>query len=109
MYTNHLGTKEYPFFATFYHLGVDESKPLDQQFEEKIVSLETECDMSDRNSKLDNSSFTLYIPFDSKREDVKVAIGETVEVETFGLKQRGRVLVVFPSTLDGVSIVCTRI
>lgn len=109
MYTNHLGTDEYPFFATFYHLGVDESKPLDQQFEEKIISFESPCDMSDRNTKLDNDSFTLYIPFRSDVEDVKVAIGETVEVETFGLLQRGRVLVVFPSTLNGVSVICTRI
>jgi hypothetical protein len=38
MYTDHYGTEEYPFVATFYHLGVDESKPLDQQVEEKVVS-----------------------------------------------------------------------
>ena len=41
MYADLYGTEEYPFKATFYHLGVDESLPLDQQVEEKIVSFET--------------------------------------------------------------------
>ena len=52
MYIDHHGTEEYPFYATFYHLGVDETKPLDQQVEEKIVSFETVCDVDDQNTGL---------------------------------------------------------
>lgn len=109
MYTNHYGTEEYPFFATFYHYGVDESKPLDEQVEEKVLSYETKCDISDRTTNLDNNSFTLRFPFNADIEDVAISIGENVEVNTYGLMQIGRVLGVFPSTLGGVSVLCLRI
>lgn len=109
MYTDHFGISEYPFYATFYHLGVDESKPLDQQVEEKIVSFETVCDVDDKNTGLNNDTITLYFPFDSENEKIKIILGETMEVETYGLIQRGRVLGVRPSQLGGVKVICTRI
>lgn len=109
MYIDHHGTDEYPFYATFYHLGVDESKPLDQQVEEKIVSFETVCDVDDQNTGLDNSMITLYFPFNPDEGDIQVVLGETMEVETYGLIQKGRVLGVRPSQLGGVKVMCTRI
>ena len=109
MYTDHYGTEEYPFIATFYRLGVDESKPLDQQKEEKIVSFQTKCDVDDNNTGLNNDLITLYIPFDAENEEIKVVLGETMEVETYGLVQKGRVLGVRPSQLGGVKVMCTRI
>lgn len=109
MYTDHYGTEEYPFYATFYHLGVDESKPLDEQVEEKIVSFETICDVDDKNTGLNNDVITLYFPFDPKKEKVQIILGETMEVETYGLIQKGRVLGVRPSQLGGVKVMCTRI
>ncbi len=108
MYIDH-NLKEYPFHAIFYHLGVDESKPLDQQVEEKIVSFETMCDVDDKNTGLNNDIITLYFPFDSEKESIKVMLGETMEVETYGLIQKGRVLGVRPSQLGGVKVMCTRI
>lgn len=109
MYTNHYGTEEYPFFATFYHLGVDESKPLDEQVEEKIISFQTICDVDDKNTGLSNDLITLYFPFDTEKETIQVKLGETMEVETYGLIQKGRVLGVRPSQLGGVKVMCTRI
>lgn len=109
MYTDHYGTEEYPFIATFYRLGVDESKPLDQQKEEKIVSFQTMCDVDDNNTGLNNDLITLYIPFDAENEKIKVVLGETMEVETYGLVQKGRVLGVRPSQLGGVKVMCIRI
>lgn len=109
MYTNHLGTEEYPFYATFYHLGVDETKPLDQQVEEKIVSFETICDVDDQNTGLNNDIITLYFPFNPENEVIKIILGETMEVETYGLIQKGRVLGVRPSQLGGVKVMCKRI
>lgn len=109
MYTDHFGTEEYPFTATFYHLGVDESKPLDQQAEEKIVSFVTKCDVDDKNTGLNNELITLYFPFDPTKEEIKVILGETMEVNTYGLIQKGRVLGVRPSQLGGVKVMCTRI
>lgn len=109
MYTDHHGTEEYPFVATFYHLVVDKSKPLNQQKEEKIVSFQTKCDVDDNNTGLNNDLITLYIPFDPENENIKVILGETMEVETYGLVQKGRVLGVRPSQLGGVKVMCTRI
>lgn len=109
MYTDHNGTEEYPFYATFYHLGVDEGKPLDEQVEEKIVSFETVCDVDDQNTGFNNEMITLYFPFDPEIETVKVILGETMEVNTYGLVQKGRVLGVRPSQLGGVKVMCTRI
>lgn len=109
MYTDHLGTIEYPYYATFYHLGVDESKPLDQQKEEKIVSFESVCDMSDQETGLNNDKIMLFIPFDAYKGNIEIRLGESVEIESYGLIQKGRVLGVFPSQLGGIKVMCTRI
>lgn len=109
MYTDHFGTQEYPFYATFYHLGVDESLPLDQQVEDKIVSFETVCDVDDKNTGLNNDLITLYFPFDITKEELKVILGETMEVNTYGLIQKGRVVGVRPSQIGGVKVMCTKI
>lgn len=100
--------EEYPFYATFYHIGVDESKPLDQQVEEKIISFETQCDVDDKNTGLNNDVITVYFPFDKESESIEVKIGDTMEVETYGLIQRGRVLGVRPSQLGGVKVMCKK-
>jgi hypothetical protein len=109
MYTEHSGTQEYPFYATFYHLVLDDSLPLDKQVEKKIVSFETVCDVDDQNTGLNNNVITLYFPFDPSNGALSIILGETMEVETYGLTQRGRVLGVFPSQLGGVKVMCTRI
>lgn len=109
MYTNHHGTEEYPFYATFYHLGIDESKPLDQQKEEKIVSFESICDISDQETGLNNDKIMLFIPFDAYEGNIEIRLGESVEIESYGLTQKGRVLGVFPSQLGGIKVMCTRI
>jgi hypothetical protein len=110
MYHDYNGTLKFPFYATFFHLGVDESKPLDEQVEEKIVSFESKCDVSDQDSGLNNDKISLFIPFDINNDDaIKVQLGESVEIETFGLTQKGRVLGVFPSQLGGIKVLCSRI
>ena len=109
MYSNNYEIEEYPFLATFYHLGVDDSKPLDQQEEERVISFQVKCDVDDKNNGLNNDVITLYFPFDPENEKIKVILGETMEVETYGLVQKGRVLGVRPSQLGGVKVMCTRI
>ena len=110
MYIDHHGTEEYPFYATFFHLGVDESKPLDEQVEEKIVSFESPCDISDQDTGLNHDKITLFFPFDATESStIKIKLGESVEVESYGLVQKGRVLGVFPSQLGGMKVMCTRI
>lgn len=109
MYTDHLGTIEYPYYATFYHLGVDDSLPLDEQVETKIVSFESKCDISDQDTGLNNDKITLFIPFNEREGNIEIRLGETVEIESYGLIQKGRVLGVYPSQLGGIKVMCTRI
>lgn len=109
MYTDHLGTIEYPYYATFYHLGVDDSLPLDEQVETKIVSFESECDISDQDTGLNNDKITLFVPFNEYERNIEIRLGETVEIESYGLIQKGRVLGVYPSQLGGIKVMCTRI
>lgn len=109
MYIDHYGTKEYPFYATFFHVDVDKTKPLDKQKEEKIISFESICDISDQETGLNNDKITLFLPFDPEAGSIEVKLGETVEVESYGLIQKGRVLGVFPSQLGGIKVMCTRI
>ena len=100
---------EYPFYAIFYNISVDESKPLDQQVEEKIISFETQCDVDDKNNGLNNDIITLYFPFDANDEEIKIRLGDTMEVDTYGINQKGRVLGVRPSQLGGVKVMCKKI
>lgn len=100
---------EYPFYAIFYNIGVDDSKPLDQQVEEKIISFKTQCDVDDKNNGLNNDIITLYFPFDANNEEIKVRLGDTMEVDTYGILQKGRVLGVRPSQLGGVKVMCKKI
>lgn len=108
MYIDH-NLHEYPFYAVFYNIGVDESKPLDQQVEEKIISFETQCDVDDKNNGLNNDIITLYFPFDANNEEIKIRLGDTMEVDTYGINQKGRVLGVRPSQLGGVKVMCKKI
>ena len=100
---------EYPFYAIFYNIDVDESKPLDQQVEEKIISFETQCDVDDKNNGLNNDIITLYFPFDANSEEIKIRLGDTMEIDTYGINQKGRVLGVRPSQLGGVKVMCKKI
>lgn len=100
---------EYPFYATFYTIGVDDSNPLDQQVEEKIISFETQCDVDDKNNGLNNDIITLYFPFDANNEEIKIRLGDTMEVDTYGINQKGRVLGVRPSQFGGVKVMCKKI
>lgn len=109
MYTNHHGTEEYPYYATFYTLSIDKTKPLDQQKEEKVISYESICDISDQDTGLNNDKLTIFIPFKEDDGVLEVKLGESVEVESYGLIQKGRVLGVFPSQLGGIKVMCTRI
>lgn len=108
MYRNH-NLDEYPFYAIFYNIVVDESKPLDQQVEEKIISFETPCDVDDKNNGLNNDIITLYFPFNADNEEIKIRLGDTMEVDTYGINQKGRVLGVRPSQLGGVKVMCKKI
>lgn len=109
MYTDHFGIEEYPYIATFYRSSIDESKPLKEQKEEKVILFTSKCDISDSETGLNSDKMTLFFPLDVSEGKISFSLGESVEVESYGLIQKGRVLGVFPSQLGGVKVICTRI
>jgi hypothetical protein len=58
---------------------------------------------------LNNDIITLYFPFDANNEEIKIRLGDTMEVDTYGILQKGRVLGVGPSQLGGVKVMCKKI
>jgi hypothetical protein len=108
MYIDHNFTEEYPFTCVFYQLGIDDSKPLDQQVEEEIPVFNTVCDMTS-GSSLSTDTFTLFFPFNSETETLKIKEGLLFKGNIYGMEQRGRVIGVYPSQLGGCTVLCTRV
>lgn len=107
MVTNHFESVEYPFHGVFYRIGIDDSKPLDQQTDETIPVLETECDMSDGTS-LNTDTFTIYFPFDFRKEKLKIKEGDLIKADIAGMEQVGKILGIYPSQLYGCTVLLTR-
>lgn len=97
--------EEYPFKGSFYRYGVDDSKPLDEQVEEEILVLETECDIipSQKSDASGNivAYFNIYAPFD-KGVGISVKRGDKFKGAIYGLEVNGEVISVEPSQLGGV-------
>lgn len=108
MYTNHYGTIEYPHNGYFYYVGVDESKPLDQQIEEKIHLFDTNFDLAE-GENLNANSFKLFFPFDYKKGTLTINEGNLFEGFVWGAKIKGRIIGIYPSQLGGCTVLCVRI
>lgn len=108
MYRDYNEINEYPFHATFYRIGVDESKPLDEQVQKEIVVFETKCDITEsshtRNNNFISASFVIYFPFNKEKEQILVKRGDLVRANQYGLLVDGKVVGVFPSQLGGCTI-----
>lgn len=107
MYIDH-HSEEYPFAGVFYKIGIDDSKPLDEQVEEEIPIFETICDMSD-GSNLSTDTFTLFFPFDKDKETIIIKEGDLFKGNIYGMTQKGRVIGVYPSQLGGCTVLLTRL
>lgn len=108
MYTNRHSLQEYPFTAVFFTVDIDESKPLDQQREERIIILETECDITEASHSYStnfiSAKYSVYIPFDASEEEVLVQAGQSFEADMYGMRVNGKVVGVFPSQLGGITV-----
>ena len=107
-YIDHNQFQDYPFRGQFFRMGVDESKPLDQQVEEKIVIFETDCDITESSHSWSRNfiwaKYAVYFPFDKKNDEVVVRLGDLFEANMYGLIVNGKVVGVFPSQLGGVTV-----
>jgi hypothetical protein len=107
---------EYPYYGAFYSIGVDESKPLDEQTEEEVLVYETVCDIQ-RTSKLNSAGllgaeYTIYFPLFENPDstgtidlykDIVIRRGMTFRGSFYGYPVEGIVEVIRPSQVGGCS------
>lgn len=108
MYIDHNKLQDFPYFGQFYRIGIDESKPLDEQVEERIVIFETECDITESSHSWSNNfiwaKYAIYFPYDKEPDTIKVQLGDLFEANVYGLTVNGKVVGVFPSQLGGITV-----
>lgn len=108
MYIEHDRLQNYPYFGQFYRIGIDDSLPLDEQIEERIIVFETECDITESSHSWSRNfiwaKYAVYFPFDKSEDDIEVRLGDLFEANIHGLVVNGKVVGVFPSQLGGVTV-----
>lgn len=99
--------QEYPFHGVFYTFGIDESLPADQQQEQEIIILETECDIQGaqkEDSGVISNAYNVYFPFD-KSVRINIRKGINFRGDMYGLAIRKAVVVdVVPNQLGGCEV-----
>lgn len=107
-YIDHNKLEDYPYYGQFYRIEIDESKPLDEQVEEKIIVYETVCDITESSHSWSRNfiwaKYAVYFPYEKEPESVKVRMGDLFEADVYGLMVNGKVVGVFPSQLGGVTV-----
>ena len=109
MYIDHNFSDEFPFLnGVFYKIGIDDSKPLEEQVEEEIEIYTSNFDLSTGTS-LNTDTFTVYIPFDKDIDSLVVKEGDLFKGDTYGMLQKGRIIGIYPSQLRGCTILLKRL
>ena len=107
MYIDRSVLSDYPYHGQFYRIMVDESKPLDEQVEEKVVVFETECDITESSHSWSNNfiwaKYAVYFPNDKDNDTILVKMGDLFEATINGMVANGKVVGVFPSQLGGIT------
>lgn len=107
-YIEHNKLQDYPYFGQFFRIEIDESKPLDEQVEERVVIFETDCDITESSHSWSRNfiwaKYAIYFTFDKDTEEIEVKLGDLFEADMHGLIVNGKVVGVFPSQLGGVTV-----
>lgn len=100
--------EEYPYYAYFYRIEVDENKPLYEQTAEKVIIYETPCDITESSHSWARNfiwaKYAVYFPFDKESAQMDIRLGDMFEADLYGLNVNGKVVGVFPSQLGGVTV-----
>lgn len=106
MYSDINSIVPFKYPCVFYTIGVDESKPLDQQVEEKIVVLESMCDIQESAHMMGKFISSTYVAFvkNNENEENIIRNGLYFECNVDGLEVNGKVSGVFPSQLGGIKV-----
>ena len=101
--------QEYPFEGEVYRIGIDESKPLDEQVEEKVIIHTSKCDITalggSYTSDFIRDKFQVSMPFDYKTQSIEIHKGDNFTGNMNGLEVNGKIIAILPSQLDAVSFV----
>lgn len=107
-YIDHNKLEDYPYRGQFYRIGIDDSKPLDEQEEEKIIIYETVCDITESSHSWSRNfiwaKYAVYFPYNKEPNEIEVRLGDLFEADVYGLMVNGKVVGVFPSQLGGVTV-----
>ena len=101
---------EYPYKGAVYRTMADDSKPLDEQVEEKVEVLpERECDIISASAMLSKDfitdKFTVTFPIDTDNgEKVEIKRGDYFEGEAQGMVFNGKIIGIAPSQLGSVTL-----
>lgn len=108
MYIDRDILQEFPHYAYFYTMMIDEDAPLNQQKEEKVIIFETPCDITESSHSWSRNfiwaKYAIYFPFDPETDTLKVSLGNLFEADLYGMRVNGKVVGVFPSQLGGVTV-----
>lgn len=112
MYTEKDKLQEYPYEGTFYRMEVDENLPLYQQQEEKVILFQTKCDILEANRNVTKdfitAKYAIYYPVkeaeDGTIPPIKFKVGDFFEAEVMGYSINGKVIGVFPSQMDAITV-----
>ena len=98
---------DYPYHGVFFKNEIDESLPLNEQEETKVILYETECDITESSHSWSRNfiwaKYAVYFPYDKDLDTIKVKMGDLFEAEINGLHVNGKVVGVFPSQLGGIT------
>lgn len=98
---------DYPYHGVFYKKEIDESLPLNQQVEKKVIIYETECDITESSHSWSRNfiwaKYAVYFPYNKENESIVVKMGDLFEANINGLYVNGKVVGVFPSQLGGIT------
>lgn len=98
----------YPYWGTFYRIGVDDSLPLDEQIEQEYIVFETQCDVTESSHSWSNNfiwaKYAIYFPYEKGKDEIAVRLGDLFKADVHGLLVNGKVVGVFPTQLDGVTV-----
>ena len=93
MYIDRSVLSDYPYRGQFLRFVVDESKPLDEQVEEKVVVFETECDITESSHSWSNNfiwaKYAVYFPYDKDKDTITVQMGDLFESTINGMPVNG--------------------
>lgn len=107
-YIDHNNIQAYPYEGEFYRMTIDRTKPPSQQVEKKEVILTTACDIVEASHSVSSSfiaaKFVVYVPFDKDTQVINVKNGDMFVANVYGMIVNGKVVGVFPSQLNGITI-----